>query len=58
MKVKFEGWETINDLPYRIDLAPSDFHLFEPMKVYLGKQKYKTEDELKRGVLNRVRSQD
>jgi hypothetical protein len=34
------------------DLAPSDFHLFGPVKVPLGGQKFQSDDELKHSVLN------
>jgi hypothetical protein len=39
------GWEILNH-PYSLDLASSDYHLFEPMKEHLGGQKFKTDDEL------------
>jgi hypothetical protein len=42
----------MNHRPYNPDLTPSDFHLFGPMKVQLGGQKFQTEDELNHGVLN------
>jgi hypothetical protein len=38
--------------PYSSDLAPSDFHLFGPIKMQLGGQKFQTDDELDHGVLN------
>jgi hypothetical protein len=40
------GWEIMNHHPHNPDLASSDFHLFGPMKVYLGGQKFQTDDEL------------
>jgi hypothetical protein len=52
------GWEIRNHLPYKPDLAPSDFHLFEPMMVHLEGQKFQTDDELKHSVLNWLHSQD
>jgi hypothetical protein len=51
------GWEVMNHSPYSPDLAPGDFHFFGPMKDHLG-QKFQTEDELRRGVLNWLCSQD
>jgi hypothetical protein len=48
----------MNDSPYSRDLAPSDCHLFGPMKVHLGGQKFRTGHELELGVLNWLRSQD
>jgi hypothetical protein len=41
-----------------LTLASSDFHLFGPLKVHLGEQKFQTDDKLKCGVLNRLCSQD
>jgi hypothetical protein len=46
------GWEIFNHFPYSLDSAPSDYHLFGPMKDHLGGQKFKTDDELKHSVLN------
>jgi histone-lysine N-methyltransferase SETMAR len=40
------GWEMVNHPSYSPDLAPSDLHLFGPMKVHLGEQKFRTDDEL------------
>jgi transposase len=50
------GWEVTNHPPYSPDLAPSDFHLFGPVKVHLGR-KFQT-DELRRGVLKWLHSRD
>jgi histone-lysine N-methyltransferase SETMAR len=36
------GWEIMKHPPCSSDLAPSDFHLFGPMKVHLGGQKFET----------------
>jgi histone-lysine N-methyltransferase SETMAR len=52
------GWETMNHLPYTPDLAPCYFHLFGPITVHLGGQKFQTDDELKCSVLNLLCSQD
>jgi histone-lysine N-methyltransferase SETMAR len=49
------GPNIMNHPTYSPDLAPSDFHLFVRMKVYLG-QKFQTGDELKRGVLSWLHS--
>jgi hypothetical protein len=51
------GWEIMNHRPYTPDLVPSDFHLFGPMKVHLGR-KFQTDNELKHGVLNWLCSKD
>jgi hypothetical protein len=42
----------MNHPPYSPDLAPSDFQFFGPMKVHPGEQKFQTDNELKRDVLN------
>jgi histone-lysine N-methyltransferase SETMAR len=44
------GWEIKYHPPYSLDLAPSDFNLFGPVKVHLGGQKFQTDYELKSGV--------
>jgi len=41
--LKFEG---LKHPPYSPDLAPSDFHLFGPMKEYLRGQKFADDDEV------------
>jgi hypothetical protein len=48
----------MNYLSYSHDLAPSDFHLFGPMKVHLGGHKFETDDKLRCGALNWLLSQD
>jgi hypothetical protein len=39
------GWKITNHSPYSPDLAPSDFHLFGPLKLHPG-QKFQTDDVL------------
>jgi hypothetical protein len=51
------GLEIINHPPYSPDLALNDFHLFWPMKVYPGGQKFQTGVEIKFDVLNWLHSQ-
>jgi hypothetical protein len=48
----------MNHTPYNPDLPPSDFHLFGSMKVHPGRQKFRTDDELKCSVMNWLCSQD
>jgi hypothetical protein len=48
--------ETTRTRSYRSELAPSNFHLFRPMKVHLEGQKIQIDHELKRHVLNWLRS--
>jgi hypothetical protein len=42
----------MNHPPYSPDLARRDFHLFGPIKMKLGGQKFQTDDELNHGILN------
>lgn len=51
-------WEIMNCLPCSPDLAPSDLIFFGSVKVRLGGQNFQTDDKLKQGVQNWVRSQD
>jgi hypothetical protein len=48
----------MNHRLYSPDLAPIDFHLFRPMKVYLGGQKIQAGNELKYSVMTWLHSQD
>jgi hypothetical protein len=38
--------------PHSPDLAPSDFHLFGPMKVHLGGYIFQNDDESTSSILN------
>ncbi|GFO41893.1 histone-lysine N-methyltransferase SETMAR [Plakobranchus ocellatus] len=40
------GWEILNHPAHSPDLAPSDFHLFGPLKRHLGGMAFETEDDL------------
>ncbi|GFO36531.1 histone-lysine N-methyltransferase SETMAR [Plakobranchus ocellatus] len=40
------GWEILPHPAHSPDLAPSDFHLFRPLKRYLGGMAFETEDDL------------
>jgi histone-lysine N-methyltransferase SETMAR len=52
-------WNLFDHPPYSLDLAPSYFHLFSRMKVWLGTQslRVKTNEELMDGVKNWLSSQ-
>ena len=52
-------WDLFDHTPYSPDLAPSDFHLFSQMKVWLGTQRLrvKTNQELMDGVKDLLSSQ-
>ncbi len=41
------GWEVLIHPPYSPDLAPSDFHLFGPLKTFLRGKNFSTNDEVK-----------
>jgi len=43
--------EVLPHPPYSLDLALSDFHLFGPLKEFLGGQHFSTDDEVKQAVL-------
>jgi len=44
------NWEIFDHPPYSPDLAPSDYHLFSKMKVWLATQRFHTNEELMDGV--------
>jgi histone-lysine N-methyltransferase SETMAR len=46
------NWEIFNYPSYSPGLAPSDYHLFTKMKVWLGTQRFHTNEELMDGVSN------
>ena len=41
------GWETLPHPPYSPDLAPSDYHLFSPLKQFLRDKTYDNDDDIK-----------
>jgi transposase len=50
--IKRLDWEIFDHPPYSPDLAPSDYHLFSKMKVWLGTQHFCSNKELMDGVNN------
>ncbi|GFN88029.1 transposase [Plakobranchus ocellatus] len=44
--LKRYGWEILPHPAHSPDLAPSDFHLFGPLKRHLGGMAFETEDDL------------
>ena len=44
------GWTTLPHPPYSPDLAPSDYHLFGPLKRHLKGTYHDDDDELKTSV--------
>jgi histone-lysine N-methyltransferase SETMAR len=49
--------ECIPHPAYSLDLAPSDYHVFGPLKEALGGKKFSTDDEIKEVVHRWLRSQ-
>ena len=45
------GWEVLPHPPYSLDLAPSDFHVFGPLKEFHEVQHFSTDDEVKQAVV-------
>jgi transposase len=50
--IKLFNSEIFDHPPYSPDLAPSDYHLFIKMKVWLATQRFHTNEELMDGVNN------
>jgi len=48
--IKLFSREIFDHTPYSPDLAPSDYHLFTKMKVWLATQRFHTNKELMDGV--------
>jgi len=44
------NWEILEHPPHSPDLAPSDFHLFGPLKRHLSGQCFKTDEDIKEAV--------
>jgi histone-lysine N-methyltransferase SETMAR len=45
------NWEVLDHPSYSPDLAPSDFHLFGPLKKHLGGRRFST-DEVQQAVIS------
>jgi hypothetical protein len=43
--------------PYSPDLAPSDFHLFDPLKTHLGRKRFADDEEVEREAWKWLRQQ-
>jgi len=48
--IKLFNWEIFDHHPYSPDLAPSDYHFFTKIKVWLATQRFHTNEELMHGV--------
>jgi histone-lysine N-methyltransferase SETMAR len=55
-KIQELQWELLEHPPYSLDLAPSDFHLFGPLKSHLG-NKHFTDDEVEMVMWKWLRQQ-
>ena len=51
------GWTTISHPPYSPDLAPSDFHLFGPLKKGLRGRHFSSDEEVKTAVRKWLKTQ-
>ena len=51
------NWEVLEHPVYSPDLAPSDFHLFGPLKNALRGRRFAADDEVKEAVNDWLRSQ-
>ena len=51
------GWQTVPHPRYSSDLAPSDYHLFRPLKHFLRGKTFVNYDDLKTGVTDFFTSQ-
>jgi histone-lysine N-methyltransferase SETMAR len=43
-------WEVLHHPPYSPDLAPSDFHLFDPLKHHISGERFPDDDAVERAV--------
>jgi transposase len=50
--IKLFNWEIFDHPPYSPDLAPSDYHLFTKMKVWLAIQHFHSNEQLVDGFNN------
>jgi histone-lysine N-methyltransferase SETMAR len=52
------NWEVLDHPPYSPDLAPSDFHLFGPLKKQLGGRQFATDGEVQQAVMSWLQALD
>jgi histone-lysine N-methyltransferase SETMAR len=50
-------WELLEYPPYSLDLAPSDFHVFGPLKIHLGGKRFTSDKEVETEVRKWLRQQ-
>lgn len=56
-KLEELGWDTVPHPPYSPDIAPSDYHLFRPLKASLAKKKFTKLEDVVRAVNDFFNSQ-
>ena len=56
-KIEDLGWKLLTHPPYSPDLAPSDFHLFGPLKESMKGIHFQTDEEVKAAVSNWLSTQ-
>jgi histone-lysine N-methyltransferase SETMAR len=52
------GWNVLSHPPYSLDLAASDFHLFEPLKDALRGTRFEDDESVIRAVRTWLREQE
>jgi hypothetical protein len=52
------NWEVLDHPPYSLDLAPSDFHLFGPLKKHLGGRRFATDGKVQQTVMSWLQALD
>jgi histone-lysine N-methyltransferase SETMAR len=52
------NWEVLDHPPYSPDLAPSDFHLFGPLKKHLGGRRLATDGEVQQALMSWLQALD
>ena len=56
-KIEDLGWKLLTHSPHSPDLAPSDFHLFGPLKESMREIHFLTNEEVKAAVSKWLRTQ-
>jgi len=57
-KIEEMSWELLQHPPYSPDLAPSDFHLFGPLKEFLGGIKFENDEDVQQHVIQFLSAAD
>uniref|UniRef100_A0A8R1EQ01 Mariner Mos1 transposase n=1 Tax=Caenorhabditis japonica TaxID=281687 RepID=A0A8R1EQ01_CAEJA len=51
-KLQELNWDTVPHPPYLLDIAPSDYHLFRPLKLFLKEKRFAKYEDLKMAVFD------